>query len=309
MVHSDSFLEVEDSPRPLYSPSTSITSSISTAVSFGRESFAEISDFVARHEVDESMWTTIMIRNIPNRYSPEDLLDELRAFDVDFMHLPKASKTSANLGYAFVNFSSPMEARTFMEVFAGHQWAKQTNSKKLATLGFAKLQGLQENIDFYRREEIAAKLGRAPWVASEQTSRCLSVKSSSSSTKLAEFSNKHLKSEDEYTTVMVRNIPTKYTQQWLVEEVQATGNTCDFVHMPIAKKFPINLGYAFVNFRTPEEARNFLHIFKGHPFAKSPNSSKRALVSFASLQGFEENLQFYSSKRVSISKRGPWILN
>jgi RNA recognition motif-containing protein len=288
------------------SPCRSTISEASTSTSL-RESFVQINDYAAAHQIDESQWTTVMIRNIPNRYAPQDLLDEIPVDKIDFMHLPKASKTIANLGYAFVNFIAPVEAQNFIAEFEGHQWAKQTNSKKRAVLSFAKLQGLQENIDFYQRDEIASKLGRAPWIASNNSKRS-DLNGTSSSKKLAEFTNKHLKSEEEYTTVMVRNIPTKYTQQWFVEEVQSIGSSCDFVHMPIAKKFPINLGYAFVNFVTPEEARQFIATFRGHQFSKSPNSSKRALVSYASLQGFEENLEFYSSKRVTSSKRGPWVL-
>jgi RNA recognition motif-containing protein len=123
-----------------------------------------------------------------------------------------------------------------------------------------------------------------------------------------EFVNDHQKKEDEYTTIMIRHIPTKYNQQWLVEEIQATGNRCNFVHMPIAKKFDINLGYAFVNFVTPGEAQTFLASFQGHQFVKQPRSAKRAVVSYASLQGFEENLEFYSARRISNTKRAPWVL-
>merc|ERR1712216_1021673 len=140
------------------------------------------------HKVDESMWTTVMIRNIPNRYTPQDLIDELPQ-EIDFMHLPKASKTVANLGYAFVNLTSPAAARDFIAEFEGHQWAKQTNSRKRASLSFAKLQGLQENVDFYSRDEIASKLGRAPWIASQQNPKSVEMESSK---KLSEFTNKHL---------------------------------------------------------------------------------------------------------------------
>jgi hypothetical protein len=126
--------------------------------------------------------------------------------------------------------------------------------------------------------------------------------------KLTEFVNEHQKQEDDYTTVMIRHIPTKYIQSWLVEEIQATGNRCNFVHLPIAKKYDINLGYAFVNFVTPEEAQTFLASFQGHQFVKQPRSAKRAVVSFASLQGFQENVEFYNARRIANTKRAPWVL-
>jgi RNA recognition motif-containing protein len=115
----------------------------------------------------ETGFSTLMIRNIPNRYTPETLVEEIRGTgnDVDFVHLPKAKNTQANLGYAFVNFVTPAAARDFLEVFEGHQWIKQPNSKKRATLSWAKLQGFTENFEFYSQKKIAAKLERQPWTA------------------------------------------------------------------------------------------------------------------------------------------------
>jgi hypothetical protein len=127
--------------------------------------------------------------------------------------------------------------------------------------------------------------------------------------KLVQFVEDH-KTDDRslYTTVLLRNIPTKYVNAWLIEEIQATGNRCNFVHMPMAKKFDINLGYAFINFVTPMEAQNFLESWQGHQFVKQPRSAKRATVEYSSLQGFEQNVDFYSARRVAKSKYAPWIL-
>jgi RNA recognition motif-containing protein len=106
-----------------------------------------------------------MIRNIPNRYTPEHLIEEIEATGnkVDFVHLPKAKKTPANLGYAFVNFVTPAAARDFFEKFEGHQWDRQPNSVKRATLTLAKLQGFEANMGFYTQKKIATKLERQPW--------------------------------------------------------------------------------------------------------------------------------------------------
>jgi RNA recognition motif-containing protein len=131
---------------------------------------------------------------------------------------------------------------------------------------------------------------------------------SSGSKKLTQYVRKNTTGPSEFTTVIIRNIPTRYTTPWLIEEIQATGNRCNFVHMPMARKIDINLGYAFVNFVTPEEAKAFLAAFEGHQFGRQPRSSKRAAVDFASLQGFEQNVEFYSGRRVAKSKHAPWIL-
>jgi hypothetical protein len=76
----------------------------------------------------------------------------------------------------------------------------------------------------------------------------------------------------------------------------------------MAPKFDINLGYAFINFVTPAEAQDFLECFEGHRFGRQPRSQKRASIDFASLQGFDQNVEFYSGRRVAKSKHAPWIL-
>jgi RNA recognition motif-containing protein len=116
--------------------------------------------------------------------------------------------------------------------------------------------------------------------------------------------------ESEYTTVFVRNIPSKYTLEWLLEEVQAVAD-CDFMHIPTARRSKSNFGYAFINFVTPEDARKFLEEFEGHRFARQPFSSKRACVGFAELQGFSQNIAFHNAPKIlaKLNERGtaPWI--
>jgi RNA recognition motif-containing protein len=107
---------------------------------------------------------------------------------------------------------------------------------------------------------------------------------------------------------MINNIPNKYTQELLAEEILSTGNECNFVHMPISKKKPkSNLGYAFVNFVSAEAAADFLQVFEGKVWARHPKCQKRAGVGFAKLQGFQANAEFFSSRRVSKSEHKPWI--
>jgi hypothetical protein len=126
--------------------------------------------------------------------------------------------------------------------------------------------------------------------------------------KLKEFVTEHQVDPSSYTTVMIRNIPGKYTIECLLAEIRHTGNEVNFVHLPLAKKCDINLGYAFVNFVTSSMARDFLRLFDGHHFLKQPNSAKRAAVDFASMQGYDANVEFYSKRRIAGTKRAPWIL-
>ena len=53
------------------------------------------------------------------------------------------------------------------------------------------------------------------------------------------------------TTLMIRNIPNRYTQKDLIQEVDALGfaGTYDFFYLPIDKSTESNVGYAFLNFK------------------------------------------------------------
>ena len=58
--------------------------------------------------------------------------------------------------------------------------------------------------------------------------------------------------EDQRTTVMVKNIPNKYTQRNLLDLIDTTyAGAYDFFYLPIDFKNKCNLGYAFINFRQP----------------------------------------------------------
>jgi protein phosphatase 1 regulatory subunit 42 len=50
--------------------------------------------------------STIMVRNIPNRYTREGLLDDINEFlgTFDFFYLPMDLSAHSNVGYAFINF-------------------------------------------------------------------------------------------------------------------------------------------------------------------------------------------------------------
>jgi len=97
---------------------------------------------------------------------------------------------------------------------------------------------------------------------------------------------------EERTTLMVRNIPRKYTQRQFLNDLQALYRLpdagCDFFYLPADLGSGRNLGYAFLNFLTPAEAARFkAHFHKLHlyPAAKSGLS-----VGYAVVQGLERNL-------------------
>ena len=85
--------------------------------------------------------------------------------------------------------------------------------------------------------------------------------------------------------LQVRNIPNKYNQQMLLEEVnQRHEGTYDFFYLPIDFKNRCNVGYCFINFLEARHIAPFVHEFNGQRW-KSFNSEKVCAVSFARIQG------------------------
>ncbi|CAJ1461745.1 unnamed protein product [Effrenium voratum] len=90
------------------------------------------------------------------------------------------------------------------------------------------------------------------------------------------------------TTLMVRNIPVRYTQEMLLKEWPNQG-TYDFLYLPICIKKKCNTSFAFINFVTPQHARDFAE--KWHHERLLFFSARKPLdISLADLQGLEKNL-------------------
>lgn len=87
--------------------------------------------------------TTLMIKNIPNKYTSKMLLaaiDERHRGTYDFIYLPIDFKNKCNVGYAFINMIDPSLIVPFYHAFNGKKWEK-FNSEKVASLAYARIQG------------------------------------------------------------------------------------------------------------------------------------------------------------------------
>ena len=88
--------------------------------------------------------TSLMVRNIPNKYTQKMFLDEIRAGGhgdgVDFFYLPLDFKNRCNRGYAFVNFMNAADIVPFYEQFNAKSW-KKFNSDKVCAITYARIQG------------------------------------------------------------------------------------------------------------------------------------------------------------------------
>lgn len=90
--------------------------------------------------------TTLMIKNVPQRFTRKDLVYELnrRGFEglYNFCHLPCSFETKMNKGYAFVNFATETAARAFTDQL------RTMGGRKAMTAIPAAVQGYQSNAQF-----------------------------------------------------------------------------------------------------------------------------------------------------------------
>lgn len=95
-------------------------------------------------------------------------------------------------------------------------------------------------------------------------------------------------------TVMLRNIPCRYSEQMMVDEFHEAGfeGTYDYFHMPFDCKRKGNRGYAFLNFISTDFVKPFRQKFDGCKL-KSNASEKVLAISPATFQGFEANFEHF----------------
>ncbi|KAL9651719.1 hypothetical protein ABK040_009333 [Willaertia magna] len=90
---------------------------------------------------------------------------------------------------------------------------------------------------------------------------------------------------DKRTTLMVKNIPNKYTQKMLLETIDGEFKTkYDFFYLPIDFKNKCNVGYAFINFVDAKSIVPFVERFNHKKWEKF-NSEKVCDITYARIQG------------------------
>jgi dsDNA-specific endonuclease/ATPase MutS2 len=80
----------------------------------------------------EDLRTCLMVRNIPNKYSQNELIYEVNRNNqgrYDFVYLPIDYTNDANVGYAFINFVHPLFILDFFTEFNGYRWQRYKSPK------------------------------------------------------------------------------------------------------------------------------------------------------------------------------------
>jgi len=100
--------------------------------------------------------TTLMIKNIPNKYTLSTFLDDINVYfknTYDIFYLPIDYINKCNLGFAFINFVEPLHIILFYELYRGKKW-KKFNSDKICELLYAKIQGRNELISHFEKGKV-----------------------------------------------------------------------------------------------------------------------------------------------------------
>jgi hypothetical protein len=89
--------------------------------------------------------TSLMVRNIPNKYTQQMLLSEFTdnghgPGKIDFFYLPIDFKNKCNRGYAFINFVDFRDIVSFHRQYFGQHW-RVFNSDKICDITYARIQG------------------------------------------------------------------------------------------------------------------------------------------------------------------------
>jgi len=321
----------------------------------------------AGQSTDYENFKTVMLRNIPNKYTRKMLQDHLDKVGFkkmyDFLYMPIDFRNKCNVGYAFINFRANEGVKKCFQYFQGVDTTvclPGFNSSKIVEVMPARVQGLEENVRHLQNSSIIEQLQEKPdkpdWqpLVLDQNNKIIPFPwTELIATKMNPSANIFLPgmpSHDEETsqrwmaamdyifrqsmrtyfepqfdmtqnfltvdplihhTVMIRNIPNKFTRDKLLKKLQDAlpKNCIDFFYMPIDFANKCNVGYCFVNFRTSEGITKCVEIYhkiESRLCLPGFNSSKVVVVTPARVQGLQENVAHLETSSVfeTLKERG-----
>jgi len=100
--------------------------------------------------------TTVMIKNIPNKYTQKMLLQKINENhrgEYDFLYLPIDFKNKCNVGYAFINFVDSLFIVNFCEELNDKKW-ERFNSEKICEITYGRIQGKHALVDHFETSNL-----------------------------------------------------------------------------------------------------------------------------------------------------------
>ncbi|CAD7701861.1 unnamed protein product [Ostreobium quekettii] len=111
---------------------------------------------IERVNLGEDKRTTLMIKNIPNKYTQKMLLasvDETLKGKYDFFYLPIDFKNKCNVGYGFINMMTPKDIIPVFERFHNKKW-ERFNSEKVCCITYARIQGKAALVNHFQNSSL-----------------------------------------------------------------------------------------------------------------------------------------------------------
>ena len=104
----------------------------------------------------EDRRTTLMIKNIPNKFKRElliNIIDQNFKYGYDLFILPTDANRYKNFGYSFINFTCSYYIPYFFFLFNKKKWPN-TNSQKVCEITYSKIQGRNNLLLHYSQNMI-----------------------------------------------------------------------------------------------------------------------------------------------------------
>ena len=107
-----------------------------------------------------------------------------------------------------------------------------------------------------------------------------------------------LSGKDVRTTLMIKNIPNKYTEKMILQQIdECCKDGYDFFYLPIDFRNKCNVGYAFMNMKTTEDILPLYAHLNNKKWARF-KSEKVCVLTYGRIQGFSALISHF--QRVSL---------
>lgn len=271
--------------------------------------------------------TTLIVRNLPSFFNQDSLqawLDKNAGYEgtYDFL-LWFPAKNSARLNsssYAFVNFMDPANAGTFRKDFHQarlHFDGQNADPDAPLSIAAAKVQGFAEN--YIRYGHISLDSGSTkckPYFDQDTLNKLPKEVVSGAAQAASAMAVAETTPQGAAQTLVIRNLPSSLETQesarkWF-DKQGCEGKYDFFLFMPpkpskrrVALATVEGLAYAFVNFRTLDNATECMKNLNGHHCDGDTESLPLNVVA-SRVQGFEE-LQKTYNKGLHRDRLAPWV--
>lgn len=265
-------------------------------------------------------YTSVIMRNVPNEYTRNTIMEKLNcsgfAGDYDFLYLPYDSTRKCNTGKVIINFCDVKASQRFIHLF--HDAVPSAGSRTVFQVEKTTVQGKNASVQHVLNTTPRDYFKNIPdWMPLVFDSSKGKDRGRKESDKvqiplewrawkaMTDVPDRNAASEEltnamitdgciDFTTVMLKNIPNKYTGKMLYDRLNENfKDEFDFVYTPTDFLNRCNVGYAFINFRTTNATKRFVDMF--HKVECSVclqgfNSAKVCEVTQARLQGVQANI-------------------